>query len=168
MEYRVRAARGDELEDAERMAAEAFADYSGSHPEWVEALLATRPMHEIAAGGEVLVAVDSRDRACAAAGYVAPGGPRADFFPPEWAILRMLSVPPRHRGHGIARLLVEAVIARAERDRAPTLGLYTSPVMAVAVGLYKRVGFVHFRALPPERGLPDDIYVLDLPARAMR
>ena len=63
MDYRVRAAREEELEAAEGIAAEAFADYGGSHGEWLEALVATHPMHEIAAGGEVLVAVDETDRA---------------------------------------------------------------------------------------------------------
>lgn len=168
MEYRVRPARPDEIDAAEQAAAEAFAEYAASHREWVAALLATRPMHEIAAGGDVLVAVNSAGGVAAAAGYIAPGQPRRDYFPADWAILRMLSVPPRHRGRGIARLLVEAVIERAVRDRAATLGLYTSPVMATAVGLYKRMGFVHQRALPPERGLPDDLYALDLSRRAMR
>ncbi|HEX4331225.1 MAG TPA: GNAT family N-acetyltransferase [Usitatibacter sp.] len=168
MGYRIRPARDEELEAAERMAAEAFAGYAASHREWVEALVATRPMHEIAAGGEVLVAVDDANRAVAAVGYVGPGKPRRDFFPADWAILRMLSVPPCHRGHGIARQLVDAVIARALRDRVTTLGLYSSPVMAVAVGLYQRMGFVHQRALPVEHGLPDDLYALDLSAHAMR
>lgn len=168
MEYRVRQALESELEAAERMAAEAFSDYAGDHPEWVEALLAARPMHGIAADGEVLVAVDAAGRACAAVGYVAPGQPRRDFFPSEWAILRMLCVPPRYRGNGIARILVEAVIARAMRDGAATLGLYSSPVMATAVGLYKRMGFVRQRALVPEHGLPDDLYALDLSRPAMR
>jgi ribosomal protein S18 acetylase RimI-like enzyme len=168
MEYRIRPAEESELEKAEQAAAEAFADFEEAHREWVEALLARRPMHEIAAGGEVLVGVDGDGHVCAAVGYIAPGGPRRDFFPPEWAILRMLSVPARHRGRGIARRLVEAVIARAVRDRAAVLGLYSSPVMATAVGLYKRMGFVHQRSLPPEHGLPDDLYALELPRHAVR
>jgi len=168
MDFLVRPAGPHEWEAAEALAAEAFSDYAGDHPQWVEALVATRPMHQIAAMGEVLVAAESGGALLGAVGYLPPGSRWRDFFPAEWAILRMLSVPPRNRGRGVARALVQSVIDRAVEDKAPTLGLYTSPVMGTAVGLYKRMGFVHQRALPPERGLPDDLYALELGERAMR
>ena len=167
MTYSIRKALPEDWEAAERVAAAAFADYRESHPEWFDALVATRPMTGIAQSAELLVAARGGS-IVGAVGYIAPGLPRRDFFPPEWAILRMLSVPREHRGCGLGRALVQAVIDRARRDRAATLGLYSSPVMPVAVGLYKRMGFVHQRELPPEHGVPDDLYALDLGSNAVR
>ena len=165
MTYIIRTAAPDEWEAADRVAAEAFGDYHGEHRAWFDALVSTRPMTGIAQGAELIVAARSDGSLAGAVGYIAPGLPRRDFFPPEWAILRMLSVPRANRGQGLGRSLVQAVIDRARRDRARTLGLYSSPVvMQVAVGLYERMGFVHQRALPPEHGVPDDLYALDLGA----
>lgn len=167
MTYTIRNAVPDDWEAAERVASEAFAEYRENHCAWFDALVATKPMTGIARTAELLVA--TRDGSIVGAvGYIAPGLPRRDFFPPEWAILRMLSVPREHRGCGLGRALVQAVIDRARRDRAATLGLYSSPVMPVAVGLYKRMGFVHQRELAPEHGVPDDLYALDLAVGAMR
>jgi ribosomal protein S18 acetylase RimI-like enzyme len=163
MSYIIRTAASTEIEAADNIAAEAFGEYRAEYRTWFDALVATKPMTGIAQGAELLVAVAPDASIVGAVGYIAPGLPRRDFFPPEWAILRMLSVPRANRGQGLGRALVQAVIDRARRDRARTLGLYSSPVvMTVAVGLYERMGFVHQRELPPEHGVPDDLYALDL------
>ena len=91
-----------------------------------------------------------------AVGYVAPFAPREAVFPPEWALVRLLSVAPAARGHGLGRRLTEACIVRARRDRAAAIGLHTSPVMQVALPLYLRLGFVFERALPDRNGVPYD------------
>lgn len=39
------------------------------------------------------------------------------------------------------------------RDRAPAVGLHTSPMMASALRLYMRLGFVRDRDIDPIRGV---------------
>lgn len=56
--------------------------------------------------------------------------------------LRLLAVDPDARGLGVGRALVDECIRRARRMGAAELGLHTSRSMAVAMGLYRRMGFV--------------------------
>ena len=59
-----------------------------------------------------------------------------------WPALRLLAVSPEARGHGIGRVLMDECVRRARTSGAPTLGLHTMEVMAVARRLYERMGFV--------------------------
>ncbi|MGZ5038353.1 MAG: GNAT family N-acetyltransferase [Usitatibacter sp.] len=157
--FEVRTATREEWAEAERIAAAAFRDYEAGHPRWYAALCDARPMHRLGESAELLVAAGDGGL-LGACGYMAPGVPRHDFFPPEWSILRMMSVPPEHRGRGIARALAEECVRRARRDRAAVLGLYTSPIMKAAVPLYVSMGFAPLRELPDEMGVPCVIYTL--------
>jgi len=159
MPFRIRQAAHGEWDAADAVAARAFGQYGLEHPEWIGAMRETPPMRWIGENAELLVAISGTE-VIGAVGYVAPGRPRREFFPAEWAILRMLSVPPEQRGLGLGRALVEACIGCARRDGVATLGLYTSPVMKVAVPLYRRMGFEHQGAAPPDHGMPCDIYAL--------
>jgi GNAT superfamily N-acetyltransferase len=58
--------------------------------------------------------------------------------------LRLLAVSPEARGLGVGRALVEECIRRARRMGARELGLHTSKSMAVAMDLYRRMGFVRW------------------------
>jgi ribosomal protein S18 acetylase RimI-like enzyme len=95
-------------------------------------------------------------------GYVGPDRPREVLFPPDWAIVRMLSVLPPERGRGIGRLLTAACIGRARRDEAATIGLHTTPLMRSALALYLRMGFVLQRKIPDRFGAPYAVYSLAL------
>jgi ribosomal protein S18 acetylase RimI-like enzyme len=95
-------------------------------------------------------------------GYSGPQRPRQKFFPPEWAVVRMLSVLPAERGGGLGRLLTQACIDRARRDRVATIGLHTSPAMPAALGLYLRMGFALCQTLPEMRGVPYALYTRHL------
>ena len=95
-------------------------------------------------------------------GYAPPHAKREPMFPPEWGIVRLLSVAPAARGCGVGRRLTEECIARARRDGAPALGLHTSPRMQVAQPLYRRLGFVAERAIPDRFGVPYALYRLTL------
>jgi len=159
MHYQIRKAQPHEWSMAEQVAEAAFGDYEAGHGDWFRTLRDAHPMRVLAESAEVLVAV-AGDEIVGAVGYMRPGIPRHEFFPLDWAILRMLSVPPRHRGNGIARALVQACIECARRDQATILGLYTSPIMKAAIPLYLSIGFVHQRVLAPELGVPCDLYSL--------
>lgn len=93
-------------------------------------------------------------------GYVRPQRPREEVFPPEWAVIRMLSVAPEARGHGIGRALTQECIARAKRDGASIIGLHTGPMFRTALELYLCMGFTYQRALPDRRGHPVGLYAM--------
>ena len=63
-------------------------------------------------------------------------------WPEEWAGIRLVAVHPNSRGLGVGRALTEECISRARTLGTPTIGLHTSEIMAVAMELYKRMGFV--------------------------
>ena len=52
-----------------------------------------------------------------------------------------LVIDPEHRGQGIGRLLTAACIELAREEGAPGIGLMTTEMMAVAKGMYERMGF---------------------------
>jgi ribosomal protein S18 acetylase RimI-like enzyme len=162
MSIAIRTAREPDLPAANRIARLAFAEYEAAYPEWTPVLRDTLPMTELAAEAEVLLAEWDGEFA-GTVGYVPPGrAPRYDFFPPEWALLRMMAVDPAHRGKGIAQALLDECVRLARQDNAHVLGLFTTPTMKAAVSLYRRAGFRYEFAIGPMRGAPCDVYVLPL------
>lgn len=95
-------------------------------------------------------------------GYVRPQRPREAVFPPEWAVIRMLSVHPDARGQGIGSALTRECIARAKHDGASIIGLHTGPMFSTALEMYLRMGFVYQRALPDRRGNPVNLYAMEI------
>ncbi len=93
-------------------------------------------VHRIVAerGGEVVGSVMLYPPAADAYGGYTRAAP--------WPELRLLAVSPAARGAGVGRGLVEECVRRARAMGAPALGLHTSRSMAVAIGLYERMGFV--------------------------
>ncbi|HEX8903812.1 MAG TPA: GNAT family N-acetyltransferase, partial [Longimicrobiaceae bacterium] len=91
-----------------------------------------------------------------------PPGTTIPPLPPEWASLRTLAVAPAARGRGVAAALMRECVARARAEGAPVLGLYTTEMMAPAIALYERLGFVRDAELPPRHGHPCWRYRLDL------
>jgi ribosomal protein S18 acetylase RimI-like enzyme len=71
----------------------------------------------------------------------------------------MLVVEPAFRGRGIGRALTEACVGRARRDGAPVVALHTTPIMTVALPMYRRMGFEPESEAPPIHGVPYGVYV---------
>jgi predicted N-acetyltransferase YhbS len=63
-------------------------------------------------------------------------------FPGGWSGFRALAVHPSARGAGVGRALVQRCIDRARTLGAPTLGIHSIALLADAVRLYARTGFV--------------------------
>jgi ribosomal protein S18 acetylase RimI-like enzyme len=91
-------------------------------------------------------------------GYAGRGVPKADYFEPDWAVIRMLSVDPAMRGRGIGRILTEACLDRARAEQAATVALHTSPIMTLAERMYLNLGFARMRPLPEVFGVPYYLY----------
>jgi GNAT superfamily N-acetyltransferase len=150
--------------DAERVnevALDAFSEFRDEYSDWETLARNLGNTAALAESGEMIVAAVEGD-VVGAVVYVAPGRPKREFFDPEWPVVRMLVVSPRHRGLGIGRALMEECVRRAARDRAPLIALHTSPIMTVALPLYLRMGFVLHRDAPSLLGVPYGIYVKPL------
>lgn len=143
---------------------EAFEQFSSEYEDWPGFQARISAMSSLAQAGEVIVARHG-DHIVGAVAYIGPHKPKSAFFAPEWAIMRMLVVSPQARGQGIGRALAEACIQRAQRDGARVIGLHTSPIMAVALPMYLRMGFQLDREVPPIHGVPYGIYAKALVRR---
>jgi ribosomal protein S18 acetylase RimI-like enzyme len=150
-----------DCEAVNRVASTAWSQYATDFKEWDGLAKFVANTAALAADAELIVAVRGGE-VVGVVGYVGPGRPRESVFPPEWAIIRMLSVLPSERGLGIGRMLSEACIVRARRDGADMVGLHTSPVLRSALDLYLRMGFQFQRAIPDRRGVAYAVYALGL------
>lgn len=149
------------LSDADQvnaLAVHAFEQYQASYTDWPTFRSRIDHMSALAQTGELVVAeVDGR--VVGAVVYVGPGVAKADFFEPQWPIMRMLVVEPQARGQGVGKALAQECIARAQRDGANTFALHTSELMTVALPMYLRMGFRWHSAAPMLHGVRYDVYV---------
>jgi predicted N-acetyltransferase YhbS len=76
----------------------------------------------------------------AGATFPARGGAAAAL---RWPEVRLLAVDPAARGQGVGETLMQACVRRAHASGAGALTLHTAPIMAAAMRLYARLGFVH-------------------------
>lgn len=151
-----------DAEAVNAVALAAFAQYRDVYSDWEALARGVGSMASLADGAEIIVAEEEGGLVGAVA-YCAPfSTPRADFFEPEWPIVRMLVVDPPARGKGVGRRLTQECIRRAERDRARAIGLHTSPAMQVALAMYLGMGFRLVREVPDRFGVPYAVYTLDL------
>jgi ribosomal protein S18 acetylase RimI-like enzyme len=87
----------------------------------------------------------------------------AEDYLPEWWSVRLLAVSPAARGQGVGRLLMEECVRRSREGGGKVLGLHTTDMMAVARGMYERMGFKRVPELDFQ--LPENLikaYRLDL------
>jgi ribosomal protein S18 acetylase RimI-like enzyme len=151
-----------DVEAVNAVAVAAFQQYRGVYSDWEALERGVGSMAALGAAAEIIVAEDA-ERIVGAVAYVPPfTEPRADFFRPEWPIIRMLVVDPAARGQGIGRRLTEACIERARHADAAVIALHTSPAMEVALGLYLRMGFALEAKVPDRFGVPYAVYLKPL------
>jgi len=159
MAFTLRTASAGEHDAADAVARRAFAEYERVYPDWIPVLRDGRPMSRIADEGELIVA-ENDGRIVGCVGYIPPGRSRNAVFEKDWAALRFMAVDPRSRGQGISRALAEECARRARRDGASHLALFTSPAMAIAIAMYKRMGFRFVRRIDPVYGMQAELYLL--------
>jgi GNAT superfamily N-acetyltransferase len=140
----------------------AFAQYEGMYSHGAALMRGVGAMSQLAECSEIVVAeVDGI--VAGAVAYFGPGTtPRAEFFKPEWPIIRMLVVDPAFRRRGIGRRLTEECISRGRRDGAAVIALHTSPAMEVALAMYLRMGFVLAQRVPDRFGVPYGLYLMPI------
>jgi ribosomal protein S18 acetylase RimI-like enzyme len=157
----IRDFRAADAAQVDRIAVAAFSQYQADFSDWPEMSAGLARMSALQGNGEIIVSATGRTILGAVA-YVAPGCPKAAHFDQAWPIIRMLVVDPACRGRGAGRALTEECIVRAKRDKSPVIALHTSPIMTVALPMYLRTGFEHWRDLGSMHGVPYAVYVKQL------
>ena len=157
----VRRASSEELDEIAALFGPALAVYRGSRSDWIlDAYLAdlvdlasVRARFDVA---ETYVAVQMGRIVGSIAFYPDVVLEGWSNLPAGWAGFRALVVDPSVRGAGIGRALVETCLRRTREVGAPVLGIHTIALLADAVRLYERVGFVRCPGVRParSRGLP--------------
>ncbi len=161
----IRNARLDELDEAARLMVEAYEQYAKNIPpeHWKAYRDDIMDVRGRLDGAELIVAELKGRLVGAVTLYLDPSKAETSW-PKEWAGIRLLAVPPRYRGKGIGKALMDECVRRARERGYKAIGLHTTDMMDVARGMYERMGFVRV----PEfdfRPSPDHLvmaYRLDL------
>lgn len=144
-----------------KLAVSAFEQYKDVYDDWDVFISRIAAMPSLVDTSEIIVAkID--DEIVGAVAYVPSHKPKAEFFEPEWAVIRMLVVAPKARGQGIGKALTNECIKRAKRDGAKTVALHTSEIMQTALAMYLRMGFLYKKAAPIIFGVEYGVYTLSL------
>ncbi len=158
--FTIREFQRDDKVEVDALALRAFEQFKETYGDW-PAFKARINVSALAEVGEVIVA-EMGGRIAGAVAYLGPGAKKAEFFVPEWPIMRMLVVSPDARGLGIGRALAEDCIRRAKRDGATKFALHTSELMHVALPMYLRMGFIWNSNAPSIHGVAYSVYVKEL------
>ncbi len=95
----------------------------------------------VRARGTLWVAQDPAQQLLGVVIDVPADSPACRFARPGASEIHLLATDPRHRGQGIGRALVEAVLASARARHTQRVLLWTQPAMLAAQRLYRSVGF---------------------------
>ncbi|MFQ5575261.1 MAG: GNAT family N-acetyltransferase [Terriglobia bacterium] len=85
-----------------------------------------------------------------------------DWDDPGLVFIVGLSIAPRHRGRGLSKSFLEALLGRLRQDGARTVRLTVASDNAAAVGLYFAFGFAATASVPDFYGPGQDRLILDL------
>jgi GNAT superfamily N-acetyltransferase len=142
--FSIRRGRQDELDEIAAMFAPGLAPYRGTPDDWIldnylADLVNVRERYGLA---ETYVATRDDGIVGSVAFYRDVALEGWSNLPAGWSGFRALVVLPEARGNGVGRLLVERCIERTHEIHAPTLGIHTIALLADAMRLYERLGFV--------------------------
>ena len=142
----VRDARADETDTIIRVTIAAYVQYGAYMPPdaWHEYREDIRANLSDAANGDHIVAERDGHIVGSVLMKTPPREPSQGDMPratdaPE---MRLLAVEPAARGSGIGRRLTKECIRRARAQGYASLTLHTHEIMAVALRMYERMGFV--------------------------
>ncbi|HEX3291594.1 MAG TPA: GNAT family N-acetyltransferase [Gaiella sp.] len=142
--FSLRLAAEGELDAISVLFAPGLGPYRGGRSDWIldaylDDLLDVRGRFDAA---ETYVAVQDEKIVGSVAFYPDVALEGWSNLPAGWAGFRALVVHPSVRGAGIGRALVERCLERAHVVGAATVGIHTIRLLADAVRLYERLGFV--------------------------
>ncbi len=160
-ELEIRHAREDELDIVASLAVDAYAEYAErmSPDAWSSFAQNIANVRGRLTDAEVLVAVRDGAIVGTVTLFTDWRGAQQDTYG-----VRLLAVPPQHRGTGVGRALMDHCIERAKADGRDRVILTTTQEMESARDLYEKLGFVRDRSLDHETapGVRSEGYVLKL------
>ncbi|MEU8923829.1 N-acetyltransferase [Kitasatospora sp. NPDC048545] len=141
MDYLIRPALPEDLEDAGRITVDAFVGGGFTSPgsSYVELL---RDTDRRAREAELLVAVEpAGGRVLGCVTFAVGGTEWADIATAREGEIRMLATDTASRGRGVGEALVRASLARSRDLGLAGMAFSTRPEMTAAHRVYERVGF---------------------------
>ena len=141
---RIRDARVEELDQVALLIRDAYLEYQASFPPevWDDYARDIMDVRSRLDTSELIVAEHAGGLVGAVTFYPNASQSEQEGWPPGWTGVRLLAVHPDARGLGIGRALMDECLRRSRQRAAGTLGLHTTELMAVARGMYERMGFV--------------------------
>lgn len=139
----IRDARPEELDEVGQIIQKAYRQYEKNipPPAWQYYIEDSMNVRSRLAQSTLIVAEVDGKLAGTVTLYPEASHSTVEGWPKGWAGIRLLGVAPPYRGFGIGRALMEECIRRCRKAGVKTIGLHTSEMMAVAKGLYERMGF---------------------------
>lgn len=157
----IRGAHDDELDAISSLIVDAYAEYAAqmSPDAWSSFANDIANVRGRAADAELMVAEDDGQIVGSVTIFTGWRGAQEGA-----AGVRLLAVPPEHRGSGVGRALMEACVDRARKTGKRRLVMTTTQEMAVLRELTERMGFVRDSGLDhqPAPGVRFQGYALDL------
>ncbi len=141
---RIRDARVEELDQVAVLMRDAYQEYQASFPPevWEGYARDIMDVRSRLDTSELIVAEHAGGLVGAVTFYPNASPSEQGGWPPGWTGVRLLAVHPDARGLGIGRALMDECLRRSRLRAAGALGLHTTELMAVARGMYERMGFV--------------------------
>ena len=163
---RIRDAGSEELDQVALLIRDAYVEYQASFPPevWEGYARDIMDVRSRLDTSELIVAEHAGGVVGAVTFYPNASPSEQGEWPPGWTGVRLLAVHPDARGLGIGRALMDECLRRSRQRGAGTLGLHTTELMAVARGMYERMGFVRMPEFDfhPAPGVVVIAYRLDL------
>lgn len=140
--YSIRDVRMDELDAVAGVILAAYEQYKAAMPPAVWEAYSRDIVNVRARMANARLIVAEQDGKILGAVTFFADGSKGENWPPGYTCIRLLAVSPEARGMGIGRALMEECIRRSRALGALRVGLHTTEMMAVALAMYVRMGFI--------------------------
>ncbi|UCD29170.1 MAG: GNAT family N-acetyltransferase [Planctomycetota bacterium] len=161
MSFEIRNYRTADKLDLNRVAGDAFAEYRDHLEDWSVIHEEWGRMSDLSRQGQIVVAVDG-ESIVGGVCYIDADRPRPPWSETGWAVIRSLVVDPKYRGNEIGTRLTQVCIDRAVQDGCGAIALQTTPIMAQAIRIYKRLGFTRTKDMGIIHGVQWFVYSKEL------
>lgn len=143
------------------VAVNAFQQFKEMYSDWDALLNSVGNMSSLELNSNIFVA-EINNEVVGAVALVHPEKDKNKNIETTWATIRLLVVSTKHRSKGIGKLLTNECIKTAKRLGVKTIGLYTSPIMHVALTMYLKIGFEKVKNIGQIFGVEYAVYKLEI------
>ncbi len=160
--YKLRNYIDDDSSQINELALLSFSQFKKHYSDWNSFAGAINKFSELSQVAQIIVATNSENTVIGAVAYVPASVKKANHFPLNTPIIRMLVVNPDFRGLGIGRSLSEACVNMAVQDKCKSIAPHTSTIMDIALPMYLGMGFVIHSNAPDIYGVKYNVYTKEI------